>query len=185
MVVGLGNPGAEYENTRHNVGFWFVDYLAHKLGFDDFRRTSNCLVTAGQAEGLGLLLVKPILYMNRSGHALSALWRREPFRLENMLVCYDDADLPVGAIRIRPRGSAGGHKGLKSIIEALGTDECARLRFGVAGERVSADMAEYVLSEFDPAEEDAVLDRFDDAIEAALVFFTEGAETAMNRFNSR
>lgn len=183
--MGLGNPGPEYENTRHNVGFWFVDYLAHKLGFADFSRTANCLVTGGSAEGFDFLFVKPILYMNRSGVALSALWRRKPFKLENLLVCYDDADLPAGTIRIRPGGSAGGHKGLKSIIETLGTDQCARLRFGVAGERISGDLADYVLSPFEPHEEDAVLDRFDEAADALFCFYKEGIETAMSRFNAR
>lgn len=182
--MGLGNPGPDYENTRHNVGFWFVDYLAHKLGLDDFSRSANCLVTEGAAEGLEILFVKPILFMNRSGVALSALWRRRPFKLENLIVCYDEADLPAGTIRIRPRGSAGGHKGLKSIIEALGTDECTRLRFGVAGERVSGDLADYVLDPFEPEEEDAVLDRFEDAAEAVFVAFRDGIEAAMSRFNS-
>lgn len=185
VVVGLGNPGPEYEDTRHNVGFWFVDYMAHKLGFDDFTRTANCLVSEGKAGGFDLLFVKPTLYMNRSGVALSTLWRRKPFMLENLLVCYDEADLPAGTIRIRPGGSAGGHKGLKSIIEALGTDQCARLRFGVAGEHVSGDLADYVLSPFEAEEEDAVLDRFDDAADAVISFFTDGIEAAMSRFNSR
>lgn len=185
MVVGLGNPGPDYENTRHNVGFWFVDFLAHKLRFDDFSRNSNCLVTEGSAEGFDFLFVKPILYMNRSGVALSALWRRRPFRLENLLVCYDDAALPAGKIRIRPGGSAGGHNGLKSVIEALGSDECARLRFGVAGENIPADLTDYVLGEFEQHEEDAVLDRFDDGAEAVMTFYKDGIETAMGRFNSR
>lgn len=183
--MGLGNPGPEYEDTRHNVGFWFVDYLAHKLGFDDFSRTANCLVTQGSAEGLDLLFVKPILYMNRSGVALSNLWRRRPFELKNLLVCYDDADLPAGVIRIRPEGSAGGHNGLKSIVEALGSNQCARLRFGVAGERISGDLADYVLSPFEQHEEDAVLDRFDDAADAVFSFYNDGIEAAMGRFNQR
>jgi PTH1 family peptidyl-tRNA hydrolase len=184
-VAGLGNPGAEYENTRHNVGFWFADYLAHKLGFDDFTRTANCLVTGGPAEGLEFLIVKPLLYMNRSGVALSTLWRRRPFKLDNLLVCYDEADLPAGTIRLRPGGSAAGHKGLKSVIEALGTDQCARLRFGVAGEKIPGELADYVLGPFEPAEEDAVLERFDDAVEAVITACKDGIETAMSRFNQR
>jgi peptidyl-tRNA hydrolase, PTH1 family len=183
--VGLGNPGQDYENTRHNVGFWFVDYLAHKLGFADFTRTSNCLVTGGSAEGLDLLFVKPILYMNRSGIALSTLWRRKPFKWDNLLVCHDEAALHAGNIRIRAGGSAGGHNGLKSIIEAMGTDQCARLRFGVAGERISGDLADYVLGPFETHEEDAVLDRFDDAADALFSYYKDGIETAMSRFNSR
>lgn len=183
--MGLGNPGPEYENTRHNVGFWFVDYLAHKLQFSDYSSIANCLVTMGSAEGLDLLIVKPFLYMNRSGIALSALWRRRPFKPENMLVCYDEADLPVGTIRIRPGGSAGGHKGLASIIEALGSDQCARLRFGITGENTPLELTDYVLGEFERDEEDAVLDRFDDAAGAVMVFFKDGIETAMSRYNSR
>lgn len=183
--MGLGNPGPQYENTRHNVGFWFVDYLAHKLQFSDYSRTANCLVTLGSAEGLDLLIVKPLLYMNRSGIALSAFWKHRPFKLENLLVCYDDADLPVGTIRIRPGGSAGGHNGLASVIDALGSDQCARLRFGIAGSKVPSELTDYVLGEFEQDEEDAVLDRFDDAAEAVMVFFKDGIETAMSRYNSR
>lgn len=185
VVVGLGNPGFEYENTRHNVGFWFIDYLAHRYGFDDFLRVNTCLVTEGLAEGLPFLLVKPILYMNRSGQAISALWRAKPFNLDNLLVCYDDVALPVGTLRIRARGSAGGHNGMDSIIEALGTEDCARLRFGVAGAKLTEELTDYVLSPFAGREEDAVLDRFEDAAASVKTIFTEGLEKAMSLFNSK
>ncbi len=183
VIVGLGNPGAEYENTRHNVGFWFIDYLAEIFGFPDFSRSGSCLTAQGSWEGLDFLLVKPLLYMNRSGWAVSGLWRSQPFPLENMLVCYDDAALLVGKIRIRESGSAGGHKGMDSILEALGSDLCHRLRFGVGRENLPDDLTDFVLSTFEPEEEEAVLDRFPDALTAVKVLFTEGIDEAMNRFN--
>ena len=165
------------------MGFWFVDYLAHELGFDDFIREASCLVAEGSALGRRLLLVKPVLHMNRSGLALTFLWRERPFKTENMLVCYDDAALPVGKIRLRARGSAGGHKGMASVLEALGDEACARLRFGSAGEDVPGELTDYVLSPFTQDEEEAVLERFPDALEAVKVYLSEGIESAMNRFN--
>ena len=121
--------------------------------------------------------------MNRSGQALTLLWRERPFKPENMLVCYDDAALSVGKIRLRAHGSAGGHKGMASVLEALGNESCARLRFGVAGEKLPEELTDYVLSPFDPAEEEAVLERFPDALEAVKVYLSEGIEPAMCRFN--
>ncbi len=129
------------------------------------------------------MLVKPVLYMNRSGRALTLLWRERPFKPENILICYDDASLPVGKIRLRAHGSAGGHKGMASVLEALGNESCARLRFGVAGEKLPEELTDYVLSPFDPAEEEAVLERFPDAFEAVKVYLSEGIEPAMSRFN--
>ena len=129
------------------------------------------------------MLIKPVLFMNRSGQALTFLWRERPFKPENMLVCYDDAALSVGKIRLRAHGSAGGHKGMASVLEALGNESCARLRFGVAGEKLPEELTDYVLSPFDPAEEEAVLERFPDALEAVKVYLSEGIEPAMSRFN--
>lgn len=183
VVAGLGNPGPRYENTRHNVGFWFVDYLAHCLDFGDFTREGACLVTGGPTWGLNLLLVKPHLYMNRSGQALSALWKQRPFESNNLIVCFDDVALEPGRIRLRARGTAGGHNGMSSIIEAMGTTEIARLRFGVGGPDADTGLAEHVLDEFRAEEENAVLDRFPDAVEALRVALTESMEQAMSRFN--
>lgn len=183
VVAGLGNPGPRYENTRHNAGFWFVDYLAHSLEFGDFVREGACLVTGGPAWGLNLLLVKPYLYMNRSGQALSVLWKQRPFETSDLLVCFDDVALEPGRIRLRARGTAGGHNGMGSIIEALGTSEVARLRFGVGGPGGGDGLADHVLDEFRPEEENAVLDRFPDAVEALRVALTESMEQAMSRFN--
>ena len=139
----------------------------------------------GCAEGLQILLVKPILYMNLSGQALSTLWRSRPFNLENLLVCYDDVALAAGTIRIRARGSAGGHNGMASVIEALGSEECARLRFGVGGEEVPAELTDYVLGPFTPEEENRVLDRFNDAAAAVKIIFTENIKKAMNLYNPK
>ena len=165
------------------MGFWFIDYLAHKFDFGDFFQESSCLVSEGEVLDKRLLLVKPIIFMNRSGRALSLLWRERPFKLENILVCYDDVALPAGKIRLRASGSAGGHKGMISLLEALGENTCARLRFGIGGENIPEELSEYVLSPFEEAEEKAVLDRFPDALEAVKLFLAEGIEPAMNRFN--
>lgn len=188
VIAGLGNPGMEYENTRHNAGFWFVDYLAHRLDFPDFvREGSTYMVSRGNLGSHPLLIVKPMLYMNRSGIALSELWKRNPFDPLNLLICYDDAALECGKIRLRPKGSAGGHNGIKSVIEALGNDHCPRLRIGVAGAsrpEPGEPLADYVLSEFDnQEEEDAVLDAFPRAQEAVKSWLDDGMEIAMNRYN--
>lgn len=165
------------------MGYWFVDYLAHELGLGDFFQESSCLVSEGEVLDKKLLLVKPFLYMNRSGRALSLLWRKQPFKLENILICYDDVALPAGKIRLRSGGSAGGHKGMISVLDALGEDTCARLRFGIGGENIPEELSDYVLSPFEDTEEKAVLDRFPDALEAVKLFLAEGIEPAMNRFN--
>lgn len=165
------------------MGFWFIDYLAHELEFGDFAREASCLISEGSFLDKSIALVKPVLYMNRSGQALSMFWRVRPFNPANMLICYDDVALPAGKIRLRARGSAGGHKGMISVLEALGGDACARLRFGVGGEQVPEELTDYVLSPFEQAEEEAVLDRFPEALEAVKVFLGEGIDQAMNRFN--
>ena len=188
VIAGLGNPGVEYENTRHNAGFWFVDYLAYKLDFPDFvREGSTYMVSRGELGSHPLLIVKPMLYMNRSGIALSELWKRDPFDPANLLVCYDDTALECGKIRLRPKGSAGGHNGIKSVIEALGSDHCPRLRIGVGGASLpepGESLADYVLSEFDnQKEEDAVLDTFPLAQDAVKCWLDDGMEIAMNRYN--
>ena len=166
------------------MGFWIVDELAARHDLDPWRRAGNRLETTGRIAGRDVRLIRPRTFMNRSGEALAAAWRDEAFGAEELLVCYDDLALPLERLRIRPSGSHGGHKGMRSVIERLGTSEFARLRIGIAPASGSIrDASEFVLSPFRPREvpriEDAVV-RAADAVECVL---SEDLTTAMNRYN--
>lgn len=179
----MGNPGPDYESTRHNVGFWVVDELVGRHA-DAWRREGNRLETVARVAGHEVRLIRPLAFMNRSGEALVAAWRDDPFEPEALLVCYDDLALPLGRLRLRPSGSHGGHKGIRSVIERLGTQSFPRLRVGIAPESGSIrDASEFVLSPFRRREvsviEEAVV-RAADAVECVL---TEDLTTAMNRYN--
>jgi PTH1 family peptidyl-tRNA hydrolase len=184
LLVGLGNPGEEYARTRHNVGFRCLSVLAarHRLFFR--QKHAQARLAVGEIAGRNVVLARPYTYMNRSGAAVAGLlaWLKLP--LEQLLVIYDDLDLPLGTIRLRPRGSAGGHRGLRSIIEALESEQFARLRVGIGRPPdPSQDPVDYVLSPFTPEEETTlarVLERAADAVEC---FLKEGIEAAMARFN--
>ncbi len=186
-IVGLGNPGHEYEGSRHNVGFRVVDRLCEKTrsamrpGRGDYYAAR---VSAGPAD---LTLVKPMTYMNNSGLAVEDVIRRMGITLDRLMVVVDDVALPLGTIRIRPRGSDGGHNGLYSIIYQLNSDEFPRLRCGIAGEHVPSAkaMADFVLSPFDGTEQESVSAMIDRAAEACLCFWTDGLSAAMNGFNKR
>lgn len=184
IVSGLGNPGPEYDATRHNVGWWLVDRLSSEWGLGPFRRSGPALVASGSVGGEAVLLLKPLTYMNRSGAALAPI-RDEPDvdLSQDLLVVVDDVALEVGRVRFRPSGSSGGHNGLKSVEAALGTREYARLRIGVGSAPPDVDLADWVLSEFAPEEEDAVLALFPELTEAVEVWMLEGIEAAMSRHN--
>ena len=157
VICGLGNPGAEYHNTRHNVGWWLLDLLQQHWRFANFRRDGNAVATEGRYEDQDVLLIKPLTYMNRSGAAVGRLLLEPEFHAaEDLLVVVDDVALPVGRARIRAQGSAGGHNGLKSVEAALGSQEFARLRIGVGAQPPGVDLADWVLGTFDPQEEAAV-----------------------------
>ncbi|HEU4628224.1 MAG TPA: aminoacyl-tRNA hydrolase [Gemmatimonadaceae bacterium] len=187
VIVGLGNPGREYEATRHNVGWWVVDHLADVWRFDGFRRDGEALVATGVLDGAKVRLVKPQTYMNLSGQVLGPYLRR-PFwsATRDLLVVVDDVALPVGRYRLRARGSAGGHNGLKSVERALGTQEYGRLRIGIAPAdepRQVGDLADFVLAPFGRAEREEILSlmpRFTDATE---LWLREGINAAMNLHN--
>lgn len=184
VIVGLGNPGPEYDATRHNVGWWVLDRLAHDWALGPFRRDGRALRVEGTVAGLALVLVKPLTYVNRSGQALRFLLEDEDFDASrDLLVVVDDATLDVGRVRFRPRGSPGGHNGLKSISATLGSDEYARLRLGVGTKPDGADLADWVLSAMPEEDEDVVVDLLPLLTEAVEVWLTEGTEAAMNRFN--
>ena len=186
LIVGLGNPGAEYEWTRHNLGFMLVDLLARQSGRDVKRSECRALVGRAEVEGRAVELVKPQTYMNLSGESVACLLRKrvglKP--ATDLVVISDDIAIPFGTLRLRPRGSSGGQKGLKNIIAALGTDEFIRLRLGIKPEHTVSDTAGYVLERFPKAQRDEVekvLERATDALRAVI---RDGIDKAMAQYNS-
>jgi len=184
VICGLGNPGSEYADTRHNVGFWVLDRLQHAWRFPAFRREKNLLVTQGTRANRRITLIKPLTYMNRSGAAIAPLLRNPEFNpAEQLLIIVDDVALPVGRVRMRARGSAGGHNGLKSIEATLQSRDYARLRIGVGTAPPDADTSEWVLSEFDKADEESVIGLLDDVVHGVETWVEHGADAAMMRLN--
>ena len=182
--MGLGNPGPQYDATRHNVGWWVADRLAYDWGFDSFRRDGPALVTEGTVDDTLVRLVKPTAYMNRSGLALRSLVQMDDFDAsEDLLIVVDDASLDVGRIRFRPEGGPGGHNGLKSVAGALQSDEYARLRIGVGKKPDGADLSDWVLSPMPEEDEDVVVGLLPDLTKAVEAWVAGGVEPAMNRFN--
>lgn len=183
IIAGLGNPGARYRRTRHNLGFEVLDGLAARLGAAFTREKHQGLLAEAVYERERLLLVKPQTFMNRSGNCLAAVARNKMDAPDQLLVVVDDVNLPLGRVRMRAGGSAGGHNGLKSIIERLGSRDFHRLRLGVGDERDTEDLAGHVLSKFRPDERPAVDDMCTRAVEAVLVWVAEGVERGMNTVN--
>ncbi len=182
LLVGLGNPGARYAQTRHNAGFLVVEELARGAGRRFVQSECQARVARVRLEDREVLLAKPQTYMNASGEAVACLVRRNRISLDNLLVIADDLDLPLGIIRLRRRGGSGGHHGLDSIIAALGTEEFARLRVGVG--RPAGDAVEHVLGRFRAAERELFRAALERAAEAARVSLRDGLAAAMNRFNA-
>ena len=184
LIVGLGNPGGDYENTRHNVGFAVADELARRGGFSIQRAKFKALTAAASIGGQGALVMKPTTYMNLSGEAVGEAARFYKLAPQRVLVISDDVDLPLGKLRLRASGSAGGHNGLKSIIQHLGSDQFPRLKVGVGGKpHPDYDLADWVLGKLtgeDKKVMDEAVKRAADAIECLL---KDGAEKAMNQFN--
>jgi len=184
VVLGLGNPGPEYDATRHNVGWWLLDRLAYEWDFPFFEREGKAMVTEGSRENEDFRLMKPTTFMNRSGQALTALASLPDFLPEeDLLVCVDDAALEVGRVRFRPQGSPGGHNGLVSVARALGSDHYPRLRIGVGIPPEGADLSEWVLSPMSQDDEDVILGLLPELVRGVEVWGIEGIETAMNSFN--
>src|SRR4051812_6807550 len=186
LVVGLGNPGREYEGTRHNVGFAAVDAAVARIGgvaWDAAPRGIAALAARWRARDAWL--VKPLTFMNLSGVAIAGLLQFYKIDVPDLLVIVDEVQLELGRLRARPSGSAGGHNGLKSIIAALGTEAFPRLRIGVGRGDGRRDLADHVLARFDVAERAAVEDVVERAADAADTFVTEGIVAVMNRFNRK
>jgi PTH1 family peptidyl-tRNA hydrolase len=183
LILGLGNPGARYRDTRHNLGFRVVDELARRWGVAVDRLECGCLLGVAAP----VLLARPQTYMNRSGHAARCLVERHGFAPGDLLVVYDDLALPLARIRLRPGGSPGGHRGMESVVESLRTDRVPRLRLGIApsaeGPPPGDGWVGFVLEPFDPDEREPVREMTARAADACEAWLEDGIESAMNRFN--
>jgi len=183
LIVGLGNPGPDYRQNRHNVGFMVVNALASTLDIPIQRVEMRALVGKGLFDGERLILAKPQTYMNKSGQAVASLARFYKIPPEQIMVIHDDLDLPFGTLRLRPFGGTGGQRGMESIVAKLGTRDFPRLRVGIGRPPGRMDPADYVLHDFDPDQETFLPEIFDRAVKAIRRFITSGIEMAMNEFN--
>lgn len=183
VIAGLGNPGNRYDNTRHNVGFEAIDYLASKHNISLTKLKFKALYGEGYIEGKRVLLVKPQTFMNLSGESLRDIldWYKLP--VNNLIVLYDDIDLDTGKLRIRPKGSAGSHNGMKSIIYQLQKDSFPRVRLGIGKPPVGWDLADFVLSKFSADDRKLINDCVIRSAEAISLFLKSGIDSAMNTFN--
>ena len=183
IIAGLGNPTKEYDRTRHNVGFAVIDELAGRYRIDVSERKHRAFCGKGVIEGQKVLLMKPQTFMNLSGESLRAAVDYYKVSLEELIVIYDDISLPPGQLRIRLKGSAGGHNGIKNIIAHLGTQEFARIKVGVGEKPPRMDLKDYVLSRFGKEEWERMEEAFQDAADAVAVMISQGTDAAMNQFN--
>jgi peptidyl-tRNA hydrolase, PTH1 family len=185
IIVGLGNPGARYQRSRHNVGFQVVDRLAEiqhiPIGFKRFK----ALYGTGYIDSQDVVLVKPLTFMNLSGEAVRRVTHAFRAGMEDLVIIHDDLDLRVGSLRIKRRGGDGGHQGVRSIIDALGGNTFMRLKVGIGRPPEGMDPAEYVLKSFDPGERPQIDSVLSQAAEALMVMLSDGVEAAMNRFQRR
>ena len=183
VVVGLGNPGPEYAGTRHNAGFWCIDALADKHRITLERRNRSTIVGEGDIEGRRVALVKPRTYVNRSGAAISYLKARYSMPMDRLLIVYDDINLAPGKLRLRRKGSAGGHNGIKSVIEATGSQDFPRLRIGVGRPPEGTGQIEHVIGPMDAVERETVDEAVERAACAVACLLSEGIDEAMSRYN--
>jgi PTH1 family peptidyl-tRNA hydrolase len=191
LIVGLGNPGIEYQFTPHNLGFLTIDRIANDLGIEVRNRqcralTARALIDTKTTAGEPVVLAKPETYMNLSGLSVVELVAEHQVDVtRDLIVIYDELDLPLGTIRIRQRGSSAGHNGMESILGALGTDEFLRIRLGIAPDRKLGDSVKYVLTPFRKSQDKVVDEILDTAVQAVEVILKEGPAAAMNRFNRK
>ena len=183
VVVGLGNPGKQYERTRHNVGFDVIDILAKEYGISVSKIKHKALIGEGRIGSEKVLLVKPQTYMNLSGETLIDIYNYYKVDMENIIVVYDDIDLDVGKIRIRKKGSGGTHNGMRSITKCLGSNDFPRVRVGVSKPRPGQDLADFVLSRFRKEESDDVELGLEKAAKAVDVMIKDNVDLAMNKYN--
>jgi PTH1 family peptidyl-tRNA hydrolase len=185
LIAGLGNPGRQYQSNRHNIGFMLLNLIADRLDTSFSRLESKALVTKAKYNSHDLILAKPQTYMNLSGQSIASLVNFYKIPLENLLVAYDEVDLPFGRIRIRPSGGSAGHKGIASIIERLGTQDFPRMRLGVGRPPGTKGAASYVLKNFSGEDAEFLPHVLDRAAEAIFTFVDQDLETAMNQYNPK
>jgi len=184
LIVGLGNPGRQYRENRHNIGFLLMDNLSKQLNTQFSRLQSKALVSKTRYHDSQIILAKPQTFMNLSGQAVAGLLNFYKIPHTQLMVAYDDVDLPFGSLRIRPSGGSAGHNGMNSIIEKLGTQEFPRLRMGVGRPPGRMDAAAYVLQDFSKDEVEELQFLLNRAVEAVLLFSSDGLQSAMNKYNS-
>ena len=184
VIAGLGNPGREYEKTRHNMGFQAIDRLAERSGIDVKRLKHRALIGDGRISGKRVLLVKPQTYMNNSGQSLGEIIRYYHVEPEHLIVIYDDMDLQTGSIRIRKKGGPGSHNGMKSVISHVGTQDFPRIRIGI-GASGGENWKDFVLDEISKKDQQLLSGALDRAAEAACAILTDGIDNAMNQWNKR
>ena len=184
LIIGLGNPGAKYENTRHNVGFDTIDYLSKKYNIRLSRIRFKAVYGEGEIEGTRTILLKPQTFMNLSGESVRDIvaWYKLP--LQRVIIIYDDIDLEPGKIRVRSKGSSGSHNGMKSVIYQLQAEEFPRIRIGIGRPPEKWDLADYVLSKFPKQDREIIDQSIEKAAEAAIMVATSSPEKAMNNFNN-
>lgn len=185
LIVGLGNPGTDYAATRHNIGFDMVTYLSDRYNIPLRSRENKAIAGKGMIGGQKVMLAQPQTYMNLSGESVRALLDYYKMGIDQLIVIYDDISLPVGQIRVRPKGSAGGHNGIKNIIHHLRTEEFARIKIGVGAKPEGGDLVKHVLGRFSRDEDGMIRDVFALAEEALLSILNEDVASAMNRVNGK
>lgn len=183
LLIGLGNPGREYKDTRHNIGFMLIDHIAERIGARGMKVQSKAIVTSGLHEEHKLILAKPQTHMNLSGHSVQGLLHFYKIPHSNLLVAHDDLDIPFGTIRIRPTGGPGGQRGMANTIELLGTKDFPRLRLGIGRPPGRMDPRDYVLQNFSKDELKILPEIISRAADAALEFVMNGLNAAMNKYN--
>ncbi len=183
IIVGLGNIGSQYDNTRHNCGFEVVDILASEYGIDVSKKKFQGTIGEGKIQGEKVVLVKPSTYMNLSGECLSKVASWYKATPDKIIVIYDDIDIDTGAVRVRAKGRAGSHRGMKSVIEHLGTTDFPRVRLGIGKQPSFMDLAQYVVGHFTTEELEKIIEGRKKASEAVVSIITKGCDFTMNKFN--
>ncbi|MFN8382746.1 MAG: aminoacyl-tRNA hydrolase [Anaerolineales bacterium] len=183
LIIGLGNPGREYKDTRHNIGFMLIDHIAVRLNARGMKLQSKAIVISALHEERKIILAKPQTFMNLSGQSVQGLLHFYKIPFENLLVAHDDLDIPLGTLRIRPSGGPGGQRGMASTIEQLGTKDFPRLRLGIGRPPGRMDAKDYVLQDFSKDDMKLLPEVLDRGVDAALTFVTHGLNKAMNQFN--
>lgn len=183
LVVGLGNPGREYEDTRHNLGFKVIEELARRLGIPSLKSKFHSFIAEAKIGDQKVILAQPQTFMNKSGPAVRGLLEWYKLKPKNLILIYDDVDLEVGQLRVREKGGAAGHHGVESVIESIGTSQFARVRIGIGRENLTDDVTEYVLQNIPPSQRERLEAAVVSAADAVETIVSDGLPAAMNRFN--